>query len=83
MRPALSKAQRQEWNTLRKTIGTNMQRYRHQRGLSLAYCARKMAISPDILDDYELGKRSITVLHLLRFAHAVETPFMELLGSRD
>lgn len=58
MRPALSKTQRQEWNALRKTIGTNMQRYRHQRRLSLAHCARKMAISPDILDDYELGKRS-------------------------
>lgn len=79
MRPSLTKAQRREWNALRDTIGRNLHYYRRLRRMSLTACARRIAISPDILDDYEMGKRSITVLHLLRLAYVLDAPFEQLL----
>jgi transcriptional regulator with XRE-family HTH domain len=64
---------------LRRTIGQNISRYRHQQHLPLSKLAEMTGIREIMLDRFELGKYQIRLDDMLKIACALDVPVVEFM----
>ncbi len=64
---------------MRRVIGHNIHHSRVKRQLSLQKLSRLTGVPEERLDQYELGKGTILIEHMLKIACALEVPAPDLM----
>ncbi len=69
---------RKELRTLRRKIGNNIREVRIKRNYTLQHLAKICKLNPLHIDDFEMGKRSITLDIVALIARGLEVPMDRL-----
>lgn len=71
----------EESDDLKRRVGTNLERLRHQRGLSLEKLASLAGVSRAMLSQIEAGESAPTISLLWKVSRGLDVRFADLLGD--